>query len=568
MAGQTVSQHLIEWAELSAPDVAKIEAVQGKKRVGFLHGALETGVIDESQYVEFLAERLNMPAADPSKMVISDKILEIVARDLLVKYRAVPFFVQGTQLFLASSEPEDILAVDDIRFMTGMEPIMHVAAPGAVHKALERVKDERDSGFGTLQEAMSDMAESDLDVSGEDESGGDTASTLEAASAAPVVKMVNLIIMDAIRRKASDIHIEPYEKDFRVRFRSDGMLQEVMQPPARLKNALISRLKIMAHLNIAEKRLPQDGRIKVRTPSGKEIEFRVSILPTLFGEKVVMRLLDKSALKVDMTQLGLEEKSLTAIKTAINRPYGMFLVTGPTGSGKTTTLYSALMELNKEDVNISTAEDPVEFSVHGINQVQVKEDVGLTFAAALRSFLRQDPDIILVGEIRDLETAEIAIKAALTGHLVLSTLHTNDAPSTLTRLLNMGVDGFLVASSVNAIVAQRLIRKLCAFCKRKVDMDPEFLVGLGFTPEEARTVEIFEPVGCPECNNVGYKGRSGLYEVLTVTEEIQELILRQATVLEIRDTALSQGMLTMRQSGLTKLANGMTSVQEILRVTV
>jgi type IV pilus assembly protein PilB len=487
----------------------------------------------------------------------------------LEKYSAAPFFIKGKKLFLAISEPDDILAVDDIRFMTGLDPVVHVASPGSITKCISQLKhDDEPEDFGNIQDALSDMEGEGIDFeTGESEESDDT-STLEAATQAPVVKMVNLIIMDAIKKKASDIHIEPYEKNFRVRLRIDGLLHETMRPPVRLKNAMISRLKIMAHLNIAERRIPQDGRIKVRTPGGKEMEFRVSILPTLFGEKVVMRLLDKSALKVDLSQLGFEERSLATLSKTVHRPYGMVLVTGPTGSGKTTTLYSIISELNEEGVNISTAEDPVEFSLPGVNQVLVKEDVGLTFAAALRSFLRQDPDIILVGEIRDVETAEIAIKAALTGHLVLSTLHTNDAPSTLTRLLNMGVDGFLVASSVNVIVAQRLVRKICPFCRREIEPDREMLSRLGMSDDDMVDATIYEPVGCSECNESGYKGRCGVYEVLEMTSEMQELVLEGRSVLEIRNLAIEQGMMTLRDSALYKLKHGITSVQEVMRVTV
>ena len=562
-------QHVVQWAELSQSQVNMIEPIQRKKRLDFLHAALEAGVLSSHQFTAFLAERLGLPAVDPSQFRIPDGMLDLIPKSLLEKYQVVPFHLQGKKLFLAVAEPDDILALDDIRFMTGMDLVVHVAAPDTIKSCLDTLHEqEHGEEFGELEEALMDMEDEKVEFDSEEEAGGDEVSTLEAASLAPVVKMVNLIIMDSIRKKASDIHIEPYEKSFRVRLRIDGMLHEVMRPPLRLKNAMISRLKIMSHLNIAERRLPQDGRIKVRTPGGKEVEFRVSILPTLFGEKVVMRLLDKSALKVDMTRLGFEEVSLQRIQEGISRPYGMVLVTGPTGSGKTTTLYSALMELNKEGVNISTVEDPVEFSLGGINQVQVIEDIGLTFASALRSFLRQDPDIILVGEIRDQETAEIAVKAALTGHLVLSTLHSNDAPSSLNRLLNMGVDGFLVASSIIVIVAQRLLRKLCPFCKEPMDRNPQVLASIGLTPADVQAEELFSAVGCTECSGTGYKGRSGVYEVLTMTETMQELVLKDAPANEIRDLAIKEGMLTMRQSAIVKFRQGLTSVEEILRVTV
>ena len=570
MSHPPLMQHVVQWAELTQSQVNMVEPIQRKKRLGFLHAALEAGVLSSDQFTAFLSERLGLPAVDPSRFRIPDGMLDLIPKSLLEKYQVVPFYVQGKKLFLAVAEPDDILALDDIRFMTGMDLVVHVAAPDAIKACLDTLHEqEHGEEFGELEEALMDMEDGDVEFDSEESEGAsDEVSTLEAASLAPVVKMVNLIIMDSIRKKASDIHIEPYEKSFRVRLRIDGMLQEVMRPPLRLKNAMISRLKIMSHLNIAERRLPQDGRIKVRTPGGKEVEFRVSILPTLFGEKVVMRLLDKSALKVDMTRLGFEEVSLHRIQEGISKPYGMVLVTGPTGSGKTTTLYSALMELNKEGVNISTVEDPVEFSLGGINQVQVIEDIGLSFASALRSFLRQDPDIILVGEIRDQETAEIAVKAALTGHLVLSTLHTNDAPSSLNRLLNMGVDGFLVASSINVIVAQRLIRKLCPFCKEPMEKNPQALESAGLTLEDVQGDELFSAVGCNECNGTGYKGRSGVYEVLTMTEAMQEMVLNNASANEIRDLALAEGMVTMRQSGVTKFRQGLTSLEEVLRVTV
>ncbi len=563
-----VMQELIHWAELTQDQVNTIEALRKKQRLDFLRAAYKSGILTNAQYVEFLSYRLGIPAVDPARMLIPEAVLGLVSRELLIKYNAAPFYIKGNKLFLAISEPDDILAVDDIRFMTGLDPIVHVASPDSISKCISQLKDDEPEDFGDIQGALSDMEDQDMEFDTGESKESDDTSTLEAATQAPVVKMVNLIIMDAIKKKASDIHIEPYEKHFRVRLRIDGILHETMRPPVRLKNAMISRLKIMAHLNIAERRIPQDGRIKVRTPGGKEMEFRVSILPTLFGEKVVMRLLDKSALKVDLSQLGFEERSLATLSTSVHKPYGMILVTGPTGSGKTTTLYSVISELNDDGVNISTAEDPVEFSLPGVNQVLVKEDVGLTFAAALRSFLRQDPDIILVGEIRDVETAEIAIKAALTGHLVLSTLHTNDAPSTLTRLLNMGVDGFLVASSINVIVAQRLIRKICPFCRRQIEPDTEMLAELGMKMEEMEDATIYEPVGCSECNDSGYKGRCGIYEVLEMTPEMQELVLEGKTVLDMKQLAIQQGMMTLRDSALSKLKHGVTSVQEVMRVTV
>ena len=401
------------------------------------------------------------------------------------------------------------------------------------------------------------MCSSDLNILDLEKSAGD----------APVVKLVNLILIDAIRKGASDIHIEPYEKQLRIRYRIDGMLYEVMKPPLRLKHAITSRLKIMSNLDIAERRLPQDGRIKLKLGRGKEMDFRVSICPVLWGEKVVMRLLDKSNLQLDMTKLGFEEKILRDFKESIAKPYGMILVTGPTGSGKTTTLYSTLSELNKTSHNISTAEDPIEYNLYGINQVQMHDEIGLNFAAALRSFLRQDPDIIMVGEIRDFETAEIAVKAALTGHLVLSTLHTNDAPSTVSRLLNMGIEPFLVASSVNLIGAQRLLRKVCGECKAELSVSRQQLLDVGIPPEEADSVKVFKGAGCRVCNNTGYKGRIAVYEIMTFNEELKEFVLNGASTLELKREAVRQGMKTLRASALTKLREGMTTLEEVVRVT-
>ena len=388
---------------------------------------------------------------------------------------------------------------------------------------------------------------------------------------APVVRLVNVMLVDSLRRGASDIHLEPYEKEMRIRFRIDGMLYDIMHPPLKLRDALISRIKIMAKLDISEKRLPQDGRIKIKVKvddRSRELDFRVSTLPTLFGEKVVLRLLDKDKLMLDMTKLGFEPESLTKFKRNIEKPYGMVLVTGPTGSGKTNTLYSALQSLNTIETNIMTAEDPVEFNLMGINQVQVKEQIGLTFAAALRSFLRQDPNIILVGEIRDFETAEIAIKAALTGHMVLSTLHTNDAPSTISRLINMGIEPFLVATSVNLIQAQRLIRRVCKDCKVESHVPAEALLEVGFSAEEVAEMKTYKGAGCDTCNGTGYKGRVGLYEVMEITEELRELILINASVLDIRRRAIEDGMITLRESGLCKVRQGITTIEEVVKETV
>lgn len=550
--------------KLSKEQLASIRSLQRRQGLSFACAALFEKLISEEEYVDFVSQKLRIPAVDPLHLEISGQVLERVSLDLMRKYNCLPVHVKGKYLFLALADPEDILALDDIKFCTGLEPLVHVASPFAVQKILGELQG---SGKGAdLDSMLADIDEQDVDLAEDEEPEGDALSLFEEATQAPVVKMVNLIIMESIRKRASDVHIECYEQGFRVRFRIDGVLQDVIKPPVALKDAIISRIKIMAKLNIAEKRLPQDGRIKVRTPEAVDAEFRVSVLPTLFGEKIVMRFLDKSALELDMSALGLEEETLTGVRECICKPHGMFLVTGPTGSGKTTTLYSALLELNQPGVNVMTAEDPVEFSLQGINQVQIQEQIGLTFASALRSFLRQDPDIILVGEIRDTETAQIAVKSALTGHLVLSTLHTNDAPSTVDRLANMGVEPFLLASALNGIMAQRLVRCLCPDCKEPYVPDEHLCQRLGLEPEKIAQGQFCRPVGCAECNNTGYKGRTGLYELMLITPELQDLILQRATSMELAHKALEQGMITMRRSALIKLQKGIISVQELLRV--
>ncbi|MGH9523418.1 MAG: type IV-A pilus assembly ATPase PilB, partial [Terriglobales bacterium] len=463
--------------------------------------------------------------------------------------------------------------MDDIKFMTGfnIEPV--VASESSILEGIEKAYGQADGHQEDLESVMASMAEGgDADVELQAEEAEMGLSDLEkAADEAPIVKLVNLILTDAVKRGASDIHVEPYEKEYRVRFRIDGMLQTIMSPPTKLKDAITSRIKIMAKLDISEKRLPQDGRIMLKVNLGgrkKQLDYRVSTLPTLWGEKIVMRLLDKENLRLDMTKLGFEQESLTKFERAILKPYGMVLVTGPTGSGKTNTLYSAISRLNQPDTNIMTAEDPVEFQLAGVNQVQMKESIGLNFAAALRAFLLQYPNIILVGEIRDFETAEIAIKAALTGHLVLSTLHTNGAPDTISRLMNIGIEPFLVATSVHMIVAQRLVRRVCAECKEEVDLPPQALVEAGYSPEEAKTVKIYKGKGCSVCNNSGYKGRCGLYEVMEVGDELRELILVGASALELKKKAIELGMITLRRSGLIKAMTGQTTLEEVARETV
>ncbi|HVS02256.1 MAG TPA: type IV-A pilus assembly ATPase PilB [Thermoanaerobaculia bacterium] len=532
---------------------------------------VKLGFVSEDKLTELLSKHFGVPSVNLDRVEVDEAIIKIIPADVARKYTILPISKAGAKLTIAMLDPTNVFAMDDIKFMTGynVEPV--VAAETALREAIERY-------YGSthaieLKKVMEDLAEeddTDLEVLEEDEEL-DLAALEQESEEAPVVRLVNIILTDAIKRGASDIHVEPYEKDLRVRYRIDGLLYEMMHPPLRLREAITSRLKIMAKLDIAEKRLPQDGRIKIKTRiSGrvKDLDYRVSVLPTIFGEKIVMRLLDKDNLMLDLTRLGFEPESLRKFEGAIFKPYGMVLVTGPTGSGKTNTLYSALSRVNKIDTNIITAEDPVEFNLPGINQVQMKEQIGLNFAAALRSFLRQDPNIILVGEIRDFETAEVAIKAAMTGHLVLSTLHTNDAPSSISRLMNMGVEPFLVATSVHLVVAQRLVRRICNYCKEPIDESPSALTAIGFTEGEARRIRLFRGKGCERCSNTGYKGRIGLYEVMELDDDMKEMVLAGASSLELRQRALQRGMVSLRASGLEKIRQGMTSVEEVVRETV
>jgi type IV pilus assembly protein PilB len=533
----------------------------GQVRLGAI--LVKEGFIGEAELTAFLSKQYSVPSINLAEFEIDSSVVKLLPVEVVQKYQAIPVNRSGSTLILAMSDPSNIFAIDDIKFMTGYNVEVVVASDAGIKSAIDKYYDQSAS----LADMMGDLDMEDLEVVAEHEDV-DVTSLERATEDAPVVKLVNMILSDAIKRKASDIHIEPYERSFRVRYRIDGVLYEVMKPPLKLKNAITSRLKIMAELDIAERRLPQDGRIKIKLGGGKDMDFRVSVLPTLFGEKIVLRLLDKSNLQLDMTKLGYEPEALAHFKEAIHKPFGMVLVTGPTGSGKTVSLYSALGELNKTSENISTAEDPVEFNFAGINQVQMHEDIGLNFAAALRSFLRQDPDIIMIGEIRDFETAEIGVKAALTGHLVLSTLHTNDAPSTINRLLNMGIEPFLVASAVNLITAQRLARRVCAECREVEEVPVQALIDAGCPPDEAPSVVCYRGKGCPKCNGTGYKGRVGFYQVMPMLEEIRELILNGANTAEIKRESMRLGVKTMRQSGLTKLREGVTSFEEVLRVTM
>jgi len=540
---------------------------------------VKLGFVRDEEITALLSRQYGVPAIDLAKFEIEPTVIKLIPAETAQKYQVIPLSRAGAALTLAMTDPTNVFAMDDIKFMTGynVEPV--VASEQAVADAIQKYYGN--GGKSAAAASSLDMVTRALEDASQ--AGGDDVEVLEEleeidvaalerqTGEAPVIRLVNLVLMSSIQRGASDIHIEPYERDFRIRFRIDGILYTVMQPPMKFRDAIISRLKIMAKLDIAEKRLPQDGRIKIRfndNGRSKEIDFRVSCLPTLFGEKVVLRLLDREKLMLDMTKLGFEELALAKFKNAISRPWGMVLVTGPTGSGKTNTLYSALAQLNTTETNIMTAEDPVEFNLAGVNQVNVRESIGLTFAAALRSFLRQDPNIILVGEIRDFETAEIAVKAALTGHMVLSTLHTNDAPSTVSRLMNMGIEPFLVASSVNLICAQRLVRRICTKCAQPHPMPESALVELGFSPEDAASVTPMRGAGCDACNNTGYKGRVGLYEVLEITDALRELILVGASAIDIRRKGAEEGLVTLRESGLLKIRQGVTTIEEVTRETV
>jgi type IV pilus assembly protein PilB len=562
------------------------------------YNLVKLGFVKDEEITALLSKQYGVPSINLAQFEIDPAIVKLIPAETAQKYQIVPLSRAGATLTIAMTDPTNVFAMDDIKFMTGynVEPV--VASETAVSEAIQRyfpstpassptAKKEKKVAQPQQEANLNNAATLDMVTKALEETALvddddvelleeieqiDVSSLEKQGGEAPVIRLVNLMLMSAIQKGASDIHIEPYEKEFRVRFRIDGILYNVMAPPMKFRDAITSRIKIMAKLDIAEKRLPQDGRIKIRFADGegntKEIDFRVSCLPTLFGEKIVLRLLDKDKLMLDMTKLGFEPVSLKKLEVAISKPWGMVLVTGPTGSGKTNTLYSSISKINTHETNIMTAEDPVEFNLVGVNQVQVRENIGLNFAAALRSFLRQDPNIILVGEIRDFETAEIAVKASLTGHLVLSTLHTNDAPSTISRLMNMGIEPFLVASSVNLICAQRLVRRVCGNCKEDHPHPSQALVEAGFTQEEAKAVIPKKGKGCDRCNHTGYKGRVGLYEVMEITEELRELILVGASALELRKKAVEEGMITLRRSGLQKVIDGVTTIEEVARETV
>ncbi|QAR34472.1 type IV-A pilus assembly ATPase PilB [Geovibrio thiophilus] len=527
---------------------------------------IEFGYVDELSIAKLLSRQYGVPYVDISEIEIDQSASDALSTDLCKKYNVVPFSRQGKTLKVAITDPSNAYALEELRFVSGFNMEPYVTVESMMNEFIRRRQEKDEESRTDLMKEIGDFDMDDLEIETVEENSVALEQLRRDIEDTPIVKLVNHIMHEAVKKGASDIHIEPYEKEFRVRLRVDGVLQELLNPPKSIKDAVISRIKILADLDIAERRLPQDGRIKLKLGKAS-IDMRVSTLPVLFGEKVVIRLLDKSNLQLDMEKLGFERESLDRLIKAIESPYGMVLVTGPTGSGKSTTLYSALSRLNKEDVNIMTAEDPVEYNLFGVNQVQMKDEIGLNFAASLRSFLRQDPDIIMVGEIRDYETGEIAIKAALTGHLVLSTLHTNDAPSTINRLLNMGIEPFLVASSTNLILAQRLARRICQSCSEEIDLPAEALLSIGFRKEEIGTFKPHKGKGCEKCGGTGYKGRVAFYEVMEITENIRECILRGANAGEIKRAALNDGMISLRRSGLEKIKSGITTVEEVVRVT-
>jgi type IV pilus assembly protein PilB len=554
-----IPDKLVSIGVLKSEDAATITREAEAAGISFQKAIVKLGYLSEERLLEFLTHIFGVEAVNPVGVEVSASVLKLIPSDIAAKFKVVPIYKHGRTLALAMADPTDMYAINDLKFITGLEIKPMVATDSSLAAAIEMYYNAQDD----LEEMVKDLGEEDIELL-EDQSEDDEG--LEEAEQAPVIKFVNSMIADAVRKRVSDIHIEPSEKYFRVRFRIDGTLHELIKQPAKMRNAIVSRIKIMAELDIAEKRLPQDGRIKVRVDN-KTIDIRVSTIPTVYGEKVVMRILDRGNLTLDLDRFGFEPTALQSFVRSIEAPYGMVLVTGPTGSGKTTTLYSALSRINRVGVNIMTAEDPVEYNLEGINQVQVHEDIGLTFSKSLRAFLRQDPNIIMVGEIRDSDTGSIAVKAALTGHLVLSTVHTNDAPSTIDRLVDMGVEPFLVAASLNLVLAQRLVRKVCLKCKAEVEVHPEAMRELGLPPADAKSMRFYSGRGCSNCNNTGYLGRQGVFEVMPVTPRIRKMILDRASTENLRRQAMSEGMLTLRQDALLKLKAGITTVEEVLRET-
>jgi type IV pilus assembly protein PilB len=553
-----IREGLITRDQLTA---ALAEQKSSGHRLGYV--LVKLGLVQEIEVTKILARQYRMPAVDLARFEVDPKILKLVPADFTLKHVVLPLKREGRTLTVAMADPTNTGVLDDLKFITRYDLFPVIAGEYTLRNLIEKHYESSDEQMQTLLKEMENLGDTDVEVVEDQE---DEAATQAQINDAPVVKLINGLLTDAVKRGASDIHIEPFEHEIRVRYRIDGSLLEVMKPPVKMKAALTSRIKILSQLNIAERRVPQDGRLKLKIGT-KVIDFRVSTLPVIYGEKIVLRILDKGNLTLDLSKFGFEPQAEQDLMRNILNPYGMVLVTGPTGSGKTTTLYSALSRVNTIETNIMTAEDPVEYNLMGINQVLVRNEIGLTFAAALKAFLRQDPNIIMIGEIRDLETGGIAIKAALTGHLVLSTLHTNDAPSTITRMIDMGVEAFNVASAVNLVVAQRLVRRICKDCKAPATYKDEELVSLGNMIGEVKKMDLMKGTGCETCSGTGYKGRAGLYEVMALSAELRRLILRGGSVAEIRDQAVQDGMLTLRMDGLKKVSRGVTTLEEVIKET-
>ncbi len=558
---------------ISAEQLKNALEFEKKNKVPVSTALISLGYVSEEEMAQALSRQLGYPYIDLGQFEVYPDVIELIPVDIAKKHMIMPIHRIRSFLTMAMVDPTDLDVIENVRFRTNLSIQPVIASESGILDAINKYYGTTDAL--KVKEIIDEIEHSEDTAINVIEEEGEEYSIEElvhSTEEAPIITLVNTVFMDAIKKGASDIHFEPYEKSFRIRYRIDGILHEMMDLALKFKNPVTSRVKILSNMDIAEKRLPQDGRVKVRVKLGennrKEVDMRVSCVPTIFGEKVVSRILDKEMLKLDLTKLGFEPESLDIFKKAIVRPWGIILVTGPTGSGKTNTLYSAISNLNSQEKNILTAEDPVEFNIPGVNQVHIKEEIGLTFSSALRSFLRQDPDIMLVGEMRDYETVDIAIKAALTGHLVFSTVHTNDAASTIVRLINMNVETFLIADSLILIAAQRLVRRLCKKCNEEHKLSPDALVDIGYTPEEAKEVKALKPKGCSFCNDTGYKGRVGLYEVMQITDEIRSMILSRAQPREMKKKAIEEGMITLRRSGLIKIKEGVTSIEEVLRETV
>jgi type IV pilus assembly protein PilB len=571
--GSNLGELLIQEKLLDSEQLKSALDFHKKNDVGIGSAIISLGYLSEEEMAQALSRQLGYPYINLDQFEVYPDVISLIPVEIAKKYLIMPIHRIRSFLTLAMVDPTDLGIIEDIRFRTGLSIQPVIASESGIMSAISKYYGSSDAlRVKQIVDEIEQADDTSVNIIEEDEEDYDIEELVHSTEEAPIITLVNTIFIDSIKKGASDVHFEPYEKNFRVRYRLDGTLHEMMNLALKFKNPVTSRVKILSNMDIAEKRLPQDGRIKMRVKlengNKKEVDMRVSSVPAVFGEKVVVRILDKAMLQLDMTKLGFEEESLDLFKRMIVRPWGIILVTGPTGSGKTNTLYSGISNLNSMEKNIMTAEDPVEFYMPGINQINIREEIGLNFARSLRSFLRQDPDIMLVGEMRDFETVDIAIKAALTGHLVFSTVHTNDAASTILRLVNMDVEPFLIADSVVLVVAQRLVRRLCGECRTRHNLTPEALMDIGFDKEESSKVKVYKPAGCNECHNTGYKGRVGLFEVMEVTDDIKDLILSRAQSKEIKKKSMENGMTTLRRSGLKKIMEGITSVEEVLRETI